>query len=61
MKPSHNAKPIYIRRPAAISFANALILGGSIFMAKKTGFSDSSLWITVVVLLAIAAWTYFRR
>ncbi|MGD0987756.1 MAG: LPXTG cell wall anchor domain-containing protein [Candidatus Sulfotelmatobacter sp.] len=30
-------------------------------MAKKTGMSDSSLWITAVVLLAIAAWTYFKR
>jgi hypothetical protein len=30
-------------------------------MAKKTGFSDSSLWVAVIVLVAIAAWTYFRR
>jgi len=30
-------------------------------MAKKTGFSDSSLWITAIVLLVIAAWTYFKR
>jgi LPXTG-motif cell wall-anchored protein len=30
-------------------------------MAKKTGMSDSSLWIAAVVLLAIAAWTFFKR
>jgi hypothetical protein len=29
-------------------------------MAKKTGMSDSSLWIIVVVLVAVAAWVYFR-
>jgi LPXTG-motif cell wall-anchored protein len=31
------------------------------FMAKKTGMSDSSLWIAMIVLLAIAAWMYFKR
>jgi len=30
-------------------------------MAKKTGMSDSSLWIVTVVLLVIAAYMYFRR
>ncbi|HZE27000.1 MAG TPA: LPXTG cell wall anchor domain-containing protein [Terriglobales bacterium] len=29
-------------------------------MAKKTGMSDSSLWIFAIVLLAVAAWMYFR-
>jgi hypothetical protein len=29
-------------------------------MAKKTGMSDSSLWIIVVVLVAVAAYMYFR-
>jgi LPXTG-motif cell wall-anchored protein len=30
-------------------------------MAKKTGMSSSSLWIITIVLLALAAWTYFKR
>jgi len=30
-------------------------------MAKKTGMSDSSLWIIAVVLVAIAAWEYFKH
>jgi hypothetical protein len=30
-------------------------------MAKKTGMSDSSLWIVTVVLLALTAWMFFRR
>lgn len=30
-------------------------------MAKKTGMSDSSLWILTVVLLAVAVFMYFRR
>jgi LPXTG-motif cell wall-anchored protein len=29
-------------------------------MAKKTGMSDSSLWIIAILLLALAAWTYFK-
>lgn len=29
-------------------------------MAKKTGMSDSSLWILAVVLVGLAAWMYFR-
>jgi hypothetical protein len=29
-------------------------------MAKKTGMSDSSLWILAVVLMAVAAWMYFK-
>jgi len=29
-------------------------------MAKKTGMSDSSLWIVAVVLLAVAAYLYFK-
>jgi hypothetical protein len=30
-------------------------------MAKKTGMSDSSLWILTVVLLAVAVFMYFRK
>ena len=30
-------------------------------MAKKTGLNDYTLWIITIVLLAIAAWTYFRH
>jgi len=30
-------------------------------MAKKTGMSDSSLWIFAVVLIALAVWVYFRK
>jgi hypothetical protein len=30
-------------------------------MAKKTGMSDTSLWSVTVVLLALAAWMYFRH
>jgi LPXTG-motif cell wall-anchored protein len=30
-------------------------------MAKKTGMSDSSLWIIALVLIAVAAWTFFKR
>lgn len=30
-------------------------------MAKKTGMSDWSLWIITLILLAVAAWTYFKR
>ena len=30
-------------------------------MAKKTGMSDSSLWILTIVLLAVAGFMYFRR
>jgi LPXTG-motif cell wall-anchored protein len=30
-------------------------------MAKKTGMSDSSLWIVALALLALAAWTYFKK
>jgi len=29
-------------------------------MAKKTGMSDSSLWIVALVLLAVAAYVYFK-
>jgi hypothetical protein len=29
-------------------------------MAKKTGMSDSSLWIVAIVLLAVAVWMYFK-
>jgi hypothetical protein len=29
-------------------------------MAKKTGMSDSSLWIVAVLLLAVAVWMYFK-
>jgi hypothetical protein len=31
------------------------------FMAKKTEMSGSSLWIVVVLMLALAAWIYFKR
>ena len=30
-------------------------------MQKKTGMSDSSLWIIAIVLFAIAALTYFKK
>jgi hypothetical protein len=30
-------------------------------MAKKTGMSDSSLWIATIVLLTLAVWMYFKR
>jgi len=30
-------------------------------MSKKTGMSDSSLWIITVVLVAITAWMYFKH
>jgi LPXTG-motif cell wall-anchored protein len=30
-------------------------------MAKKTGMSDSSLWILTIVLLAVAVFMYFRK
>jgi LPXTG-motif cell wall-anchored protein len=30
-------------------------------MAKKTGMSDSSLWIVAIVLLVLTAWMYFKR
>jgi LPXTG-motif cell wall-anchored protein len=29
-------------------------------MAKKTGMSDSSLWILAVILLVLAAYLYFK-
>jgi hypothetical protein len=32
-----------------------------LFMAKKTEMSGSSLWMVVIVLLALAAWMYFKR
>jgi hypothetical protein len=28
---------------------------------KKTGMSDSSLWATTVLLLALAAWMYIKH
>jgi hypothetical protein len=31
------------------------------FMAKKTDMDSSSLWIVVIVLLALSAWMYFKR
>jgi hypothetical protein len=30
-------------------------------MAKKTGMSSASLWIVTVLLLLLAAWTYFKK
>ncbi|HXY03238.1 MAG TPA: LPXTG cell wall anchor domain-containing protein [Terriglobales bacterium] len=30
-------------------------------MAKKTGMSDSSLWVLAIILLLVAAWTYFKK
>jgi hypothetical protein len=29
-------------------------------MAKKTGMSDSMLWLFTFILLVVAAWIYFR-
>jgi hypothetical protein len=29
-------------------------------MAKKTGMSNSSLWIITILLVALAAWTYMK-
>ena len=30
-------------------------------MSKKTGMSDSSLWIVTVVLLVLTAWMFFKK
>jgi len=30
-------------------------------MAKKSGMSDSSLWIVTIVLLVLSAWMYFKK
>jgi hypothetical protein len=30
-------------------------------MAKKTGMSDSSLWLLTVALIAVSAWMFFRH
>ena len=30
-------------------------------MAKKTGMSDSSLWVITVLLLALSAWMYLKK
>jgi hypothetical protein len=30
-------------------------------MAKKTGMSSSSLWIITILLVALAAWEFFKR
>jgi hypothetical protein len=30
-------------------------------MAKKTGISDSSLWIVTVLLIALAIWMYVKK
>ena len=30
-------------------------------MSKKTEMSSSSLWIFVIVLVALAAWMYFKK
>jgi hypothetical protein len=30
-------------------------------MAKKTGLNDAVLWIITILLLAVAAWTYFKK
>ena len=35
-------------------------VGLRLAMAKKTGMTDSSLWILAVVLVALAAWMYFK-
>ena len=32
-----------------------------LFMAKKTGMSDSSLWVIAIVLFVMSAWMYFKR
>jgi hypothetical protein len=31
------------------------------FMSKKTEMSSSSLWVFVIVLVALAAWMYFKK
>ncbi len=30
-------------------------------MSKKTEMSSSSLWVVVIVLIALAAWMYFKK
>jgi LPXTG-motif cell wall-anchored protein len=30
-------------------------------MAKKTGMSNSSLWVITIVLIALAAWYFFKK
>jgi hypothetical protein len=30
-------------------------------MSKKTEMSSSSLWVFVIVLVALAAWMYFKK
>jgi len=30
-------------------------------MAKKTGMSDSYLWIITIALMLVGAWMYFKR
>ena len=37
---------------------NGLKMGA---MAKKTGMSDTSLWVLALVLILVAAWTYFKK
>lgn len=46
---------------ADVDFAQGQTQGKMCRMAKKTGMSDSSLWIMTVVLLVLAAWMYFKR
>ena len=46
---------------ADVGFAQGQTQGKMCRMAKKTGMSDSSLWIMTVILLALAAWMYFKR
>jgi LPXTG-motif cell wall-anchored protein len=30
-------------------------------MSKKTGISSGSLWLVTIILLAIAAWYFFKK
>ena len=46
---------------ADVDFAQGQTQGKMGRMAKKTGMSDSSLWIMTVILLVLAAWMYFKR
>jgi hypothetical protein len=45
---------------AILIIADFLTIAVRCRMAKRTGMSDSSLWIIAIALLALAAWTYFK-
>jgi hypothetical protein len=46
--------------PFVVSILQGCLSRIELDMAKKTGMSDSSLWIIAVVLVAVAAYMYFR-